>query len=80
LPAALQAQQTLESDGSSTVLAVFESSPQRIDQSLPVVTRAPPSPAAHGIAVSDGQHRWSSLAALRSSPRAPPTSSADSLS
>jgi len=79
-PASLQAQQTLESEGSSTALAVFESSPRRIDQGLPVVTRAPPSPAAHRTAVSDGRHRWSSLAALRPSPRAPPTSSADSLS
>jgi hypothetical protein len=80
LPASLQAQQTLGSDGSFAVLAIFESSPRRIDHSLSVVTAAPPSPAAHGIAVSDGSHHSSALASLRPSPRAPPTSSADSLS
>jgi hypothetical protein len=75
LPASLQAQQTVESRRAFADLAAFESSPRRLDSSLPLAGRAPPPLTAHRIAPPDRHPRFTSLAALQFSPRAPPTAS-----
>jgi hypothetical protein len=75
-PASLQAQQTLDARDAVADVAAFEPSPRRLDLSLSLVSRAPPSLASHRIVASDRSHSLSSLAALHASPRAPPSSSA----
>jgi len=75
IPASLQGQAALDADGSFSERALFDSSPRRIDRSLPAVTRAPPALAGHRTARPDTHHLSSSLAARQSNPRAPPPSS-----
>lgn len=75
VPVSIQAEQTLETTGSATNFAVFDSSPRRVDDFLPAALRAPPPSARRRLAVSAGHHSPSSSAARRTSPRAPPTAS-----
>jgi len=75
VPVSVEGQRTLETSGSVGDVAAFDSSTRRADPGLPIVLRAPPSPAHGRIVVSRGPHVASSLTALRISPRAPPTSS-----
>jgi FG-GAP-like repeat len=79
-PAALQAQQTVDTADGIIDLTPFESSRRRTDDGLPAAFGVTPSLSRLGSFFSRTHSVHSSLASLRTTPRAPPNRSHDWLS